>query len=143
MKKGVTMSVVLIAIVVMMMLISSATVIGTASIRTAKYEEFRSSVQRVADNINEYYIKNKSLPVRNEVIASNSLEETFQLELDKKGDLNEKLFVVDMSKIGDASIEIGRGTISSGDVFLVSEESQNVYYLKGHRYKNVVYYGVS
>ncbi len=142
MKKGVTMSVVLISVVVMMLIITAATVVGKTSIDTANYEEFKSSLSRVSDNVNEYYIKNKTLPVKNEVIATNSLEESFRLELDRKGDLNEKLFVVDMSKISDSSITIGRGNVSSKDVFLVSETSQNIYYLKGYKFKNVIAYGV-
>ena len=142
MKKGVTMSVVLISVVVMMLIITAATVVGKTSIDTANYEEFKSSLSRVSDNVNEYYIKNKTLPVKNEVIATNTLEESFRLELDRKGDLNEKLFVVDMSKISDSSITIGRGNVSSKDVFLVSETSQNIYYLKGYKFKNVIAYGV-
>lgn len=142
MKKGITMSIVLVAIVVMMLIITAATVVGKTTIDTANYEEFKSSISRVADNVNEYYIKNKTLPVKNEIIATNSLEESFRLELDRKGDLNEKLFVVDMSKLSDSSIAIGRGDINSKDVFLVAQTSQNIYYLKGYKFKNVTSYGV-
>lgn len=142
MKKGVTMSVVLIAVVIMLILITSATVVGTSSISTANYEDFKSVISRLSDDVNEYYIRNGELPVKNEVIATNSLSKSFQSELEKKGDLNKKLFVVDMTKINDATITIGRGDSLSEDIFLVSEESQNIYYLKGHEYKKVRYYGV-
>lgn len=142
MKKGVTLSIVLVAIVIMLILISSATVVGTTAIATANFEEFKGMVTRLSNNVNEYYLKNKELPVKNEVIATNSLSQEFQAELEKKGDLNKKMFVVDMSKINDATITIGRSSSSSEDIFLVAEESQNIYYLKGHEYKKVRYYGV-
>lgn len=142
MKKGVTMSVVLIAVVIMLILITSATVVGTSSISTANYEDFKSIVSRLSNDVNEYYIKNGELPIKNEVIATDSLNSLFREELDKKGDLNKKLFVVDMTKINDATINIGRGNTSSEDIFLVTEDSQNIYYLKGHEYKKVKYYGV-
>lgn len=142
MKKGITMSVVLIAIVIMIVLITSATVVGTTSISTARYEEFKSTVARVADNVNEYYLNNGTLPVKKEIISSASLNADFRNELSRKGDLEEKLYVVDMGKINDASITIGRNSTASEDVFLVSEKSQNVYYLKGVTFKKVKYHGV-
>lgn len=142
MKKGVTMSVVLIAIIIMIILITSASVVGSTSIATARYEEFKSAVARVADNINEYYIENGVLPIKKEAIATSSLNADFRNELSRKGDLEDKLYVIDMGKINDASITIGRSSTASEDVFLVSEKSQNVYYLKGVTFKKVKYYGV-
>ena len=140
MKKGITMSVVLVAIVIMMLIISSATVVGTNAVSTANFEEFKSIISRVSDNINEYYVKNDELPVKNEIVATASLPQDMQSALSKNGDLDDKLYVVDMSKIDDATLKKGRGTIESQDVFLVSETKQNVYYLKGYKYKSVVYY---
>ena len=142
MKKGITMSVVLVAIVIMMLIISSATVVGTNAVSTANFEEFKSIISRVSDNINEYYVKNDELPVKNEIVATASLPQDMQSALSKNGDLDDKLYVVDMSKINDATLKKGRGTIESQDVFLVSETKQNVYYLKGYKYKSVVYYTI-
>ena len=140
MKKGITMSVVLVAIVLMMLIISAATVVGTNAVSTANFEEFKSIISRVSDDINEYYVKNDELPVKNEIVATASLPQDMQSALSKNGDLDDKLYVVDMSKINDATLKKGRGTIESQDVFLVSETKQNVYYLKGYKYKSVVYY---
>ena len=142
MKKGITMSVVLVAIVIMMLIISAATVVGTNAVSTANFEEFKSIISRVSDNINEYYVKNDELPVKNEIVATASLPQDMQSILSKNGDLDDKLYVVDMSKINDATLKKGRGTIESQDVFLVSETKQNVYYLKGYKYKSVVYYTI-
>lgn len=142
MKKGITMSVVLVAIVIMMLIISAATVVGTNAVSTANFEEFKSIISRVSDDINEYYVKNNELPVKNEIVATASLPQDMQSILSKNGDLDDKLYVVDMSKINDATLKKGRGTIESQDVFLVSETKQNVYYLKGYKYKSVVYYTI-
>lgn len=142
MKKGITMSVVLVAIVIMMLIISAATVVGTNAVSTANFEEFKSIISRVSDDINEYYVKNNELPVKNEIVATASLPQDMQSILSKNGDLDDKLYVVDMSKIDDATLKKGRGTIESQDVFLVSETKQNVYYLKGYKYKSVVYYTI-
>lgn len=142
MKKGITMSVVLVAIVIMMLIISAATVVGTNAVSTANFEEFKSIISRVSDDINEYYVKNDELPVKNEIVATASLPQDMQSALSKNGDLDDKLYVVDMSKINDATLKKGRGTIESQDVFLVSETKQNVYYLKGYKYKSVVYYTI-
>lgn len=142
MKKGVTMSVILIAVVIMLILVSSATVVGTTSMATANYEDFKSTISRLSNDVNEYYIKNNTLPIKNEVIDTNTLNESFKEELEKKGDLNRKLFIIDMTKINDATITIGRGASTSEDIFLVADDSHNIYYLKGHEFKKVIYYGV-
>ena len=139
-KSGVTLSVVVVAIVLMLITISSASVIGSRAISTANFEEYKSELNRVSNNVNEYYLSNKTLPVTNEIIDVNSVDMALKNAIVANGDDYESLYVVDMSLVGDASIANGKGTISSRDVYLVSEKSQNIYYLKGFKYNGTVYY---
>ena len=67
-KSGVTLSVIVIAVVLMVITISSASIIGTRAISTANFEEYKSELNRVSNNVNEYYLSNKKLPVTNEII---------------------------------------------------------------------------
>lgn len=140
MKKGITLSVVMIAIVIMLIIISSASVIGKNAISTANFEKYRSNISRVYDMVNHYYINNGTLPTTLEVIVPSSLNENFKKVLSDNNDLEDELFIVDISKLNDPSIENGIGDIYDQDVFLVSKKSQNIYYLKGYKYKSVVYY---
>lgn len=140
MKKGVSLTTVVIAITVMMILIASVSVIGSSAINSANFEEYKSEIERVANEVNLYITENDTLPTTNEVISINTLESEFLNSLNENNDISNKLYVVDISKLNDYNLEKGKGTVSDKDVFVVAEDSNNVYYLKGFRYRGKVYF---
>lgn len=140
MKKGISMVTVLIAVSVMMILISSVSAIGSSAISSANFEEYKSKVERVADEINIYINENGTLPITNQIVSINSLGGDFLEAVKEKNDLSNKFYVVDISKLNDYSIENGKGNLNNKDVFLIAENSNNVYYLKGFKYKGKVYF---
>mgnify|MGYP004471951721 FL=1 len=140
MKKGLSLSTVVIAISIMLILISSVSVIGSSAITSANFEEYKSSIDRVADEVNIYVTDNGTLPVTNEAIAINSLGQDFLNQVKENGDLANKFYLVDISKLNDYNIKKGRGNVENKDVFLVTENTNNVYYLKGFKYRGKVYF---
>lgn len=140
MRKGVSLTTVVIAITVMMILIASVSVIGSSAINSANFEEYKSEIERVANEVNLYITENDTLPTTNEVISINTLESEFLNSLNENNDISNKLYVVDISKLNDYNLEKGKGTVSDKDVFVVAEDSNNVYYLKGFRYRGKVYF---
>lgn len=142
MKKGITISILTVTVVIMLILISITTVVGIKSIKTATYEEFVSKVTRVSNDVNQYYLDKKTLPITNEVIAKEGLPNTLKLEIANNKDDYNNLYVVDMNKLRSESVKIGYGSVNDMDVFIVSENTHNVYYLKGVEYKGTTYYGV-
>lgn len=142
MKKGITVSILAITIVLMFVIITTATVVGTRAIQTATYEEFLSKIQRVSNDVNEYVIKNKQIPTTNEIVAKEGLPVGLIAKINENNDATNNLFVIDMTKLRTESVNLGVGTIQDMDVFIVAENTNNVYYLKGIKYKGVEYYGV-
>ena len=142
MKKGVTVSVLAVTVVLMFILVTTATVIGIQSIQTVSYEEFVSKLVRVSNDVNKYIIDNNSLPTTNEIIAKEGLPSELISELSKNNDSWNSLLVIDMSKIRTESVNIGRGSVEDMDVFVVAQNTNNVYYLKGIEYKGTKYYGI-
>lgn len=140
MKKGVSLVTVIIAVSVMMVLISSVSVIGSSAISSANFEEYKSTIERVANEVNIYVNENNSLPVTNEIVSINSLGDDFLSDVKEKNDLSNKFYVVDVSKLNDYNIEKGKGSVSDKDVFLVTENTNNVYYLKGFKYRGEIYF---
>lgn len=140
MKKGLSLSTVVIAISIMLILVSSVSVIGSSAITSANFEEYKSNIDRVADEVNIYVTDNGTLPVTNEVIAINSLGQVFLNQVKENGDLANKFYLVDISKLNDYNIKKGRGNVENKDVFLVTENTNNVYYLKGFKYRGKVYF---
>ena len=140
MKKGLSLSTVVIAISIMLILVSSVSVIGSSAITSANFEEYKSNLDRVSDEVNIYVTDNGTLPVTNEVIAIYSLGQDFLNQVKENGDLANKFYLVDISKLNDYNIKKGRGNVENKDVFLVTENTNNVYYLKGFKYRGKVYF---
>lgn len=140
MKRGVSLIVVSVAVVVMLILVSSASVIGLKSVSTANFEKYLDEIERVNNFVNEYYTKNKKLPIKNQIISKESLGSDFYNEITKNGDNNNNLFVIDMSLLNVPNITRGAGSIESKDIFLVTENTNTIYYMGGFKYKSKVYY---
>lgn len=140
MRKGLSLATVVVAISIMLILVSSVSVIGSSAISSANFEEYKSTIDRIADEVNIYITDNGNLPVTNEVIAINSLGKDFLNQVKENGDLANKFYLVDISKLNDYNIKKGRGNVENKDVFLVTENTNNVYYLKGFKYRGKVYF---
>lgn len=106
-KSGVTLLILVIAITVMFVIISSASVIGFESITGANFEEYKAMISRVSDNVNSYYLDNGKLPVTNEIVSGNSLGTTFYNNLIDNSDENNNLYVLDVSLLNNANIKNG------------------------------------
>ena len=143
MKKGITISTLVVTVIVMFMLVTTTAVVGTRAIQTASYEEFTSKITRVSNDVNEYVIDNGTLPTTFEVIAKEGLSNELKAEINKNNDDANNLFVIDMSKLRTESVNIGKGTVENLDVFVVAENTNNVYYLKGVKYKGETYHGIT
>lgn len=139
-RKGISLSTLVIAITVMLILVSSVSVIGSSSINSANFEEYKSQIERVSDEVNIYLNENGSLPVTNQSIAINSLGNDFLEQVKENGDLTNKFYVIDISKLDDYNIKKGKGTAENKDVFLVCDNTNNVYYLKGFKYRGKIYF---
>ena len=141
MKKGVSLLVVTVAISVMVILISSSIIFGSQAIKTAQFEEFLSQLDRLSMSLNDYYLDNSSLPTTGEVVSGVSLGNEFMSELVSKKDENNRLFVVNVSLLKDGTLKRGNGTTENQDIFVVAENTNNVYYVKGFKYKGKTYFG--
>ena len=142
MKKGITISMLAVTIVLMTVIAGIVGVVGTSSIKTAAYEEFLSKINRVSNEVNRYVIQNKTLPTTNEIISKQGLDEDLKAKITENNDINNNLFVIDTTKLKLESVNIGKGTVGDLDVFIVAENTNNVYYLKGIMYKGEKHFGM-
>ena len=141
-KKGVTTTVIVLAVIIMFIILTTATVVGSRSIDTVNYEEYKSQLTRVSNSLNEYVTKNDELPTSGQIIAKANLTEDLTNEIIENGDTNNDLYVVDMSKLDVNNVNKGTGSIDDRDIFLVAENSNNIYYYKGYKFRGTMYYGV-
>lgn len=138
-KKGITISVLMIAVTLMGILAGVAIIYGTSSINSANRNKFESTIEIVEENVDLYYEREKEYPVINQngqsfMVGTNSLPKDFKDELSKNGDIVEFLEGIDITKLKIPSIEIGK-LAKDTDVFLLNRETGNVYYMKGIKVK--------
>lgn len=139
MKKGITVSTLAIAAIIMLIVTTTVSVVGVRSIQSAKFENYKSIIRRVSDVALEYYTTNKKIPTTGEVIANETLNLDILTELSNNGDNQRRLYVIDTSAL-DITVNIGKGNVQNKDVFVMAEGTNNVYYLQGYEYKGIVYF---
>lgn len=143
MKKGISMMMLVVATSVMMILITSASVIGINSVNTANFEEYKSVLSRIADDVNYYYIENNTLPVKSDengvqLIDASSINAEFYMQVIEQGDENNELYIIDTEKLEDSTIAFS----DKDDIYLVANNSHNIYSLNGFKYKSKIYYKI-
>jgi hypothetical protein len=141
-KSGVTFSIVIVAIIIMLIVISAATVVGTNSVSIANFERYQSEIGWVIDSVNSYYLENNKLPVTDEIVAYDTLSDGLKAALEKNSDNDANLLVIDVSLLQDSTIKNGYGSVTSKDIYIISDKTQNIYYVKGFKYKGVMYYNL-
>lgn len=140
MKKGVSVVVILVAVVIMLILVTSVSVVGSSAISSANFESYVSEVKMVSDLVNIYVNENENMPVTNEIVSASSLGIDFVNTAKEKGDISNEFYVIDISKLDDFTIKSGKGSVADKDVYVIATNTNNVYYLKGFKYKGKVYF---
>ena len=140
-KRGISLVVLLVALVIMIILVTSAIVMGTGSITKANFQEYQSSISRMSNLVNIYYTENDKLPITGEVLDPKSISYDFVNEVNKSGDEFNKLYIIDTSKIKMTTINIGNKKDGNNDVFVVAENTNNIYYAKGFKFEGKAVYG--
>lgn len=83
MKKGITISMLTVTVILMFILVTTATIAGVRAIQTASYEEFLSKIERVSNDVNKYWVDTKTLPITSEIIAKEGLTDELKTEINK------------------------------------------------------------
>ena len=165
-KQGVSLVVLLITVAVMLILLTVIIVTVDNVSNNSKLATFASDLSTVEDLTTAYYMQNNSFPVK---VESGKTEEEMALTqaeiLTKVGEENKAKFIdelilnneynsesddlgefysIDLSKLDIDSSK--RGILKNGDekdVYVVSYPSMNIYYIKGLKAKNDIYFSLS
>ena len=87
-----------------------------------------NDIKLLDERIRLYYLDNGNLPITDKKI------DNFSFSINPND--NDSYFEIDLSKLEDLNIELGRKTIGEDDYYIINEESMTIYYLKGVKYQN-------
>ena len=159
-KKGISLTVLVISIVVITILSSAIIIQVSNSLSSARKTTFTESILLVEDQVKVYYSLNGNFPIMSGTgkMNINELLSYSNLSDEKKSILREELinygdytsendigeyYIIDLDKLDIENSKLGKVKDGKNDVFFVCYPTMNVYYLKGIEVEQKVFFSVS
>lgn len=150
-KKGISLIILVITIAIMIIIASAVIFISSDTTSNTRMAAFAMDLQQIKSAVEEYYLYNKELPIVNEGYTKTTLvaniengSETLSEEIAANGDDEAVFYEIDLESLDVESTS--RGLKQDGDatdIYLVAEDSLNVYYLKGEEISSVYYFSLT
>ena len=93
-----------------------------------RLNKMNNDIKLLDERIRLYYLDNGNLPITDKKI------DNFSFSINPND--NDSYFEIDLSKLEDLNIELGRKTSGEDDFYIINEDSMTIYYLKGVKYQN-------
>lgn len=150
-KSGISMFVLLITVIVAVILLSAISLNLTDVSSINKIGIFATNLNTIQEYITSCNLLKEELPFGGDIlvedIKSKMTEEyleKFLIELENSGDSETSSFKkIDLNKIGAHADSTGFGEDGENDIYVYSEVTDIVYYLKGVRYKSDIYFCIN
>lgn len=141
-KNGISFIVLAITIVVMIILASTIIVSYSGILEDTLKKDFANEIYSIQKLVEQYKFLNNEYPILEEYILDiNQIEEKYRFEFEKEilndGKIN--LYVIDLGKCDVQNVKRGNTKIKD-DIYVVSKETGQVYYMAGVKIGNMKYY---
>lgn len=149
-KKGISLVILVITILVMIVLASVIVTVSSDAFNNSKKAAFAMDLEQVEQLVEEYYLNNNELPINIEdeydksTLVGLALEgaEFLSEEINLNGDDDETFYKIDMSKLPIEETLRGLDE-DEADIFVITNTSYNVYYVRGERIGDVYYFSLT
>lgn len=150
-KKGISLIILVITIVIMLIITSAVIFISSDTTSNTKMAAFAMDLQQIESAVEEYYLYNKELPIIKVGYTKTTLvtsiengSEILSEEIEANGDDEAVFYEIDLGSLDVENISKGlRQGGDATDIYLVTEDSLNVYYLKGEEISSVYYFSLT
>ena len=148
--KGITLTILVITIIVMMILIIPIGTSITSNVEVTNFNNFKQDIISLTEEVKSYYVRNKQLPVDKgqdynlinlgippEAINQNDKGKYYPIDLG----------VLTNENINDIRLNYGNGNkqkryATTKDTYVINENTLTVYYLKGIEFEGKKYYSL-
>lgn len=128
--KGITMVALVVTIVILLILSSVVIIEMNTGDKFKDYQYMKADIEVIKDRVHSYRFKNvDSIPTKGSVLPS------VDLSGQASGRDNSNYYEVDLEKLGNITLNYGKGNSTDKDIYIINEKSQEVYYLKGIEYE--------
>lgn len=127
--KGITMIALVVTIVILLILSSVVIIEMNTGDKFKDYQYMKADIETIKDSTLIYYHKYTEIPKKGSILSS--------IELSGQASTNDdsNYYEVDLKKLGNITLNYGKGNSSDKDIYIINEKSQEVYYLKGIEYE--------
>jgi len=150
-KKGVTLITLVITVVILSLITGAVIVNSFGAINKTKLAKFGESLKIIEDKVEEYYVVNGRLPIiqhkqytSQEIIGLNTTGNSARLgnEITKNKDEDSNFYEIDFLLIKVNLSTTGHKS-TQDDVYVISDKTGKVYYLKGEKVGDEVYFSLA
>ena len=133
-QKGITLIVLMLTIIIMAILAGAVVTNIDIGEDIRNYNYMRADIELLSGKIMTYYNENGALPTKGSVITNPSLNG----QASSKD--NSNYYQIDISKLYNITLNYGGGTLANEDIYIINEQSHEIYYLKGAYFENTLYH---
>lgn len=138
-----------IAIIILAILTSMLTYYSTDSIEIKKLNNMYNDIEQLQEKVSLYYYENEKIPILTKYTGVATIIGNQKSNLD-----GENYYVIDLAKLKNVELNLGKDYKSVKkqyqvegfnlyeytDIYVINEDSHNVYYLKGIKVEEKTYY---
>lgn len=143
--KGITMISLSIAIIILALLTSMVAYYSTDSVEIKKLNNMYNDIEQLEEKVSIYFYENEKTPILVEYPDVEEILAEQRRNLD-----SDKYYVLDLTKLKNVELNYGKDfekikannsdVQSYKDIYVINEESHNVYYLQGIEVEEKVYH---
>ena len=135
-QKGITILSLMIVLVVMAILAAIAVKNVDTGIDIKNYNKMCADIELLSNKIQSYYREHNSIPITGSSISDVSSQIDYQ-GTDRD---NSVYYLIDLGSLYNVTLNYGGGNLSNKDVYIINEQSHEIYYLKGVKLENQIYH---
>ena len=134
-QNGITLIVLMITIVILLILASVTIRNIDTGTDIRNYNYMCADIELLKSKIINYYNEKAQLP-----ITGTAFNAKTRLEGQASSRDNDNYYQIDITKLYNITLNYGGGTLENEDVYIINEQSFEIYYLKGAKYENTTYH---
>lgn len=135
-QKGITLIILILTVVILGILASVTVMKFDSGMDIRNYNYMCADIELLENKILAYYNDNGTLPTMGGAIAN--AKSILQGQASSKD--NNNYYQIDMSKLSNITLNYGGGDLNDENIYIINEQSHEVYYLKGIIYDEQRYY---
>lgn len=134
-QRGITLISLIITVIILMILAGLAITNIDTGADIKNYNYMCADIELLESKIMIYYNNNSSIPTTG---SSFNAKTTLGSQASTRD--SDNYYQIDISELKNVTLNYGGGSQSDGDIYIINEQSHEVYYLKGTEYEGNVYY---